>query len=260
MKTPISYYGGKQTMLRHILPLIPEHTTYTEAYAGGAAVYFAKEPASLEIINDINGEIINFYKALKTRYPELKAKINATLYGRQEHDYASMVMNNSRFFNEIERACAFWVMSKMSFASKLNGPFGYDKSKNSMAKKIVNAKEQFTEALSNRLQNTQIECTNALRVIRSRDTDKTFHFVDPPYINSDCGHYSGTFNLMDFQELLEMLSGLQGKFMLTMFPHNMLYEFAGLYNWKVKEVQRTISASKVKRRKQAELIVMNFDL
>lgn len=56
MRTPISYYGGKQTMLKHILPLIPSHKIYTEAFCGGAAVLFAKRPSEAEIINDINME------------------------------------------------------------------------------------------------------------------------------------------------------------------------------------------------------------
>lgn len=54
MRTPISYYGGKQTMLKHIMPLIPAHKIYTEAFCGGAAVLFAKRPAEAEVINDIN--------------------------------------------------------------------------------------------------------------------------------------------------------------------------------------------------------------
>lgn len=61
MRTPISYYGGKQTMLKHIMPLIPAHKIYTEAFCGGAAVLFAKRPAEAEVINDINMELTNFY-------------------------------------------------------------------------------------------------------------------------------------------------------------------------------------------------------
>ena len=48
MKTPISYYGGKQTLLKHILPLIPDHKLYTEAFCGGCAVLFAKASAECE--------------------------------------------------------------------------------------------------------------------------------------------------------------------------------------------------------------------
>jgi DNA adenine methylase len=257
LKTPISYYGGKQMMLRHLLPLIPEHNVYTEAFAGGAALYFAKDPAEVEVINDINGNLVNFYRVLKTEFIPLKKRIDGTLHSREEHEYAQIVYDFPRFFNQIERAWALWVMSKQSFASKLNGPWGYDKKTNSVPKKIQFAKDAFTIEFSKRLEQTQIESTDALRIIRSRDTPETFHFVDPPYINSDCGHYAG-YNLADFQNLLELLISVQGKFMLTMFPHPYLDEMINQYCWKVKEVERTISASKTSRRKQKELIVMNY--
>ena len=72
MKTPISYYGGKQTLLKHILPLIPKHKLYTEAFCGGAAVLFAKRPADGEVINDISMDITNFYWMAKVYYRDLK--------------------------------------------------------------------------------------------------------------------------------------------------------------------------------------------
>ena len=75
LKTPISYYGGKQNMLQHILPLIPEHKIYTETFFGGGAVFFAKEKADSEIINDTNASVINFYKVCKTNFDALKLKI-----------------------------------------------------------------------------------------------------------------------------------------------------------------------------------------
>lgn len=85
MKTPITYYGGKQTLLKHILSLIPEHSVYTETFCGGAAVLFAKKPVPCEVINDINAEIINFYWMAKCYYPELKAEIDKTLHSRALH-------------------------------------------------------------------------------------------------------------------------------------------------------------------------------
>ena len=73
LKTPISYYGGKQMLLKHILPLIPEHTLYTEAFCGGCAVLFAKPPVPCEVINDTNTELVNFYRVAQTQYAALKA-------------------------------------------------------------------------------------------------------------------------------------------------------------------------------------------
>jgi DNA adenine methylase len=157
----------------------------------------------------------------------------------------------------VTRARALWLLSKQSFASKLDGSWGYDKARKTVSKKIQNAKDAFTIELSERLEQTQIECTDALRIISSRDTINAFHFVDPPYINSDCGHYKG-YTQDDFEELLQLLVKVKGKFMLTMFPHELLHTYINKCGWTVKEIERTISASKTKRRKQKELIVMNY--
>lgn len=70
-------------MIKDILPLIPEHNTYTEAFAGGAAVLFAKDPARINVINDLNGEIVNFYRTVVTDFDALKAEIMQTLHSRE---------------------------------------------------------------------------------------------------------------------------------------------------------------------------------
>jgi site-specific DNA-adenine methylase len=70
MRTPLSYYGGKQQLASRILGMIPEHHVYCEPFCGGAAIFFSKEPSGVEIINDTNGEIINFYEVLaETKFP-----------------------------------------------------------------------------------------------------------------------------------------------------------------------------------------------
>lgn len=259
MKTPISYYGGKQTMLKHMEPLVPNHLVYTEAFCGGAALYWAKKPADIEVLNDINGNLINFYRVLKSRFNELSEKIDSTLHSREMFDFACIVYDYPNFFDPITRAWALWVKSKMGFASMLDGSFGYDKTSNSMCKKLESSKQSFTRSLQKRIERTQIECTNALQVIESRDCPEAFHFIDPPYINSDCGHYTDTFNLMNFEELLTLCGTLKGKFMLTMFPHDVLKEYIDRHGWHLVAIERTISVSTVNRRKQEEWIVMNYE-
>ncbi|MBI9052471.1 MAG: DNA adenine methylase [Bacteroidales bacterium] len=257
-KTPITYYGGKQLLLRHILPLIPEHEIYTEAFAGGAAVFFAKDPAKVEVINDINAELINFYQVFKRNSKELHQEIDATIHSRNLHVFARFIYTYPEHFTKVKRAWALWYLSKSSFASRLDGSFGYDKTKNQTSKKILNSKEYaLAETIAHRLENTQIESTDALKIIKSRDTSKAFHFTDPPYIGTDCGHYCG-YTEEEFIRLLKLLETIEGKFMLTMFPNETLTGFVIRNNWKVVEVERTISAAKTSRRKQIELIVMNY--
>ena len=206
-------------MLKHILPLIPEHKLYTEAFCGGAAVFFAKEPAEGEVINDINMHLVNFYNTLQLDYDALKAKIDS--------------------------------------ASMLDGAFGYDFG-GGMPKKLRNAKEEFCEQLADRLEQVTIESRHAFEVIETYDGPTTFHFVDPPYVNSDCGHYEGVFGDADLGRLLDLLEQVQGKFMLTMFPHGLIEAYAQRNGWTIHRIERFISASKTSRRKQEEWMVCNY--
>lgn len=184
MRTPISYYGGKQTMLKHILPLIPRHRIYTEAFCGGAAVLFAKRPAEAEVINDINMELTNFYWCAQVYYSDLKREIDKTLHSRDIHAHAAHINQYPQFFSPVERAWAVWALCKMSFASMMGGAFGYDFG-GVMPKKLRNAKDDVTERLCQRLEHVTIENRNALDVVACYDAPDAFHFVDPPYINSD---------------------------------------------------------------------------
>ena len=85
MKTPVTYWGGKQQLASKILSLMPPHEKYDEPFFGGGAVFFAKEPVGVEFINDINGEMVNFYKTLKRKFAELKDEVDCTLHSEFQH-------------------------------------------------------------------------------------------------------------------------------------------------------------------------------
>lgn len=257
MKTPISYYGGKQTMLKHIMPLIPPHRLYTEAFCGGASVLFAKRPADCEVINDLNRGLVNFYLVAKKYYPMLKTEIDGTLHCSDQHAHALHINAYPEFFSPAQWAWAVWALSKLSFASMQDGSFGYDRG-GTVALKVHNAADEFTSRLCDRLRNVTIENDDALAVLRRYDCPEAFHFVDPPYIGSDCGHYEGMFGAADMDALLELLVGLRGRFMLTMFPYAPIEAFASRHEWVIHRIERTISASKDNRRKQEEWIVCNY--
>lgn len=258
MRTPITYYGGKQTMLPHILPLVPSHEIYTEAFCGGAALFFAKEPVRAEIINDLNLDLVNFYNVVQCDFESLKELIDRTLHSRDVHAHARHILQYPSFFIPVERAWAVWACSKMGFASKLDGSFGYDR-RGTQTKKLRNAKDNFTHELCYRLEHATIESRDALQVIESYDTPDAFHFVDPPYVDTNCGHYTDMFGRRELQDLLEVLSQVQGKFMLTGFPDEDIQRYADKHGWHIHKVERTISASRTKRRKQEEWMVVNYE-
>lgn len=242
LKTPISYYGGKQNLVKTILPIIPEHNLYCEPFVGGGAVFWSKNKSNVEVINDTNRELINFYEICQNNFIELEKKIRISLHSRSLHRDAKVINENPHMFDKIDRAWAVWVLSTQSFSAMLDGSWGYDVKKNTTSKKITNKRDSFSEELSIRLQNVQIESTDALRIINSRDRVDSFFYVDPPYYNSDCGHYDG-YTIDDFERLLQLLSKLEGKFLLSSYPSPILKEYTKANGWHTFSIEQTVSVA-----------------
>ena len=258
LKTPIVYYGGKQGMLKHIRPLIPGHTLYCEPFAGGAAVFFDKQPVKVNVINDLNGELINFYKTVVSDYDALRKEIQKTLHCRNQHQHAWYIYNNPDYFDNVQRAWAVFMLSKMGFAGQLSNSFGFDKSEGRHARKMRNISDAINEDLKVLLQQSTLECDDAFAIIKRYDCSHAWFFLDPPYVGSDMGHYSGMFNEKSLAQLLDICVELKGKFMLTMYPHERIKEYADSHGWIIHKVERTVTASKTTRRKQEEWLICNY--
>jgi DNA adenine methylase len=259
--TPITYYGGKQKLISTILPLFPKHNLYAEPFIGGGAIFWAKKNSPVEVINDTNRELINFYETCKNDFVDLEKMIRISLHSRSLHSDAKVINENPHMFTRIQRAWSIWVLASQGFASMLDGTWGYDKSKNTTSKKISNKRASFTEELAIRLQNVQIECTDALRIILSRDQEESFFYCDPPYFNSDCGHYDG-YSKQDFEMLLQTLSKIKGKFLLSSYPSELLKEYKEAYGWFQHSVEQevTVANNNGKRKAKIEVMTANYDL
>jgi DNA adenine methylase len=97
LKTPISYYGGKQNMLKHS-SISSEHKIYIEPFFGGGSLFWAKEPAKCEVINDVNMNLVNFYQVLKNKGKQLETKIKDTLHSRETYKKAMLIYDCPRLF------------------------------------------------------------------------------------------------------------------------------------------------------------------
>lgn len=258
MKTPLTYYGGKQQLAAKIVSLIPEHRIYVEPFVGGGAVFFAKQPSEVEVINDINSELVNFYAMAQRDFGLLEQEIRISLHSRDLHRRAAVIYENPDMFDPLKRAWAVWVLANMSYGGKLDGSFGYDRS-GTTSKKIANKRESFTEEIAIRLQRVQIECADALRIIRSRDTPETFVYADPPYVGTDQGHYDG-YTDEDFEALLEVLDSMEGKFLLSSYPSEQLAMHVEAKHWHTIELNMALpmSANSIKPRRKIEALTANY--
>lgn len=256
-RTPISYYGGKQTMLKYILPLIPEHQIYTKAFFGGGAVFWAKEPSQTEIINDFNANVYNFYQVLKTDFETLKTLVENSVISKECYKSALVVYHSPYIFSPIQRAWAFWYATNFGFSNQIgniricNTP----KYVNGLKNKI----DRFVDEYSARLQHTQIENDDACKIIKLRDTEDTFHYIDPPYVGANQGHYGG-YTQEHFEELLITLSQCKGKFLLSSYHNEALTTFVKEFGWYQKEITLHLGSSKTKGKKRVEVLTANYPI
>ncbi len=258
MKTPISYYGGKQSLASAILGLIPAHTTYCEPFFGGGAVFFMKTKSEVEIINDLNQFVVNFYRQAKACFPALQERIQSTPHARQLYRDAMVMYDNPHLFNDLDRAWAFWILCNQGYASKI-GAWAFRTSGNSCEKKTMTAKARLaTGELVTRLDLVQIECTDALYLLRLRDLDTTFFYLDPPYFNSNMGHYGG-YTEADFESLLQACSKLHGKFLLSSYPSDLLSRYTSEHGWHTIQVVDQVRASS-KRKQKIEVLTANYPI
>lgn len=261
LRTPISYYGGKQKLASIIVSKMPVHNLYCEPFVGGAAVFFAKAPSNVEVINDTNTELINFYRVAKNRFHELQSLVSVTLHSRQLHDDAWVIYNKPHLFDEVRRAWAVWVLSTQSFSAMLDGSWGFDKSKDTTTRKIGNKRDEFVADIAIRLQHAQIECADAIYIIKSRDTEASFFYCDPPYYNSDCGHYDG-YSKEDYESLLSTLASIKGKFLLSSYPSELLKRYVKEHGWHqwCTEQNVSVAAKSGYQKRKIEVLTSNYPL
>src|SRR5438270_9521145 len=120
MAGPLSYIGGKNRLAKRLLEIFPEHTTYVEAFAGGAQVFFHKEPSKVEVLNDLDGEIVNFYRVCQLHYEELLRYFRFAVVSREWFDL--LKSTDPRTLTDVQRAARYFYLLKGSFASLVVRP------------------------------------------------------------------------------------------------------------------------------------------
>lgn len=239
MKTPISYYGGKQNLVKDILPLFPKHIQYVEPFTGGGALFFAKPPSKNEVINDLNGWVTNFYRTAKTNFSELQKLIQGTAHSEIDHKKSSEILKTGNG-SDLEIAWALWVQTNLSFGHTIFGGFAF--SEGGQGKSSANKRDGFTEKYLQRLRNVEIFQRDAVDLIKLKDSENTFFYCDPPYVDSDCGHYEG-YTKEDFINLLETLSQIKGKFLLSSYPSEHLFSFREKHGWASKDIKKVLQVT-----------------
>lgn len=247
MKPPFAYYGGKQRIIKKILLYIPQHEVYAEPFAGSATMFFAKpDPPEkiksryIEAINDINSEVYNFFVILRDRPEELYHLIEHSLYSQEEHRKAKQYNGD----DDLLRAYYFYINISQSYLNVLNKGWGTSLYIN-LVKHYKNKKEILPKC-TERIKSCHIANEDALRFIERWDSPRTFFYCDPPYPNSDQGHYSG-YTQEDFERLIDALDKAEGSFILSCFHNDAVPK-----EWQKVEIEAAYGASKFENGKRVK--------
>ena len=208
---PICYVGGKRRLAPALIRRFPPHVTYVEPFAGGAQVFFHKPPSSVEVLNDLDGEVVNFLRICQAHPDELVRCLQHVVPSRRLH--ALYAQQDPETLTDVQRAARFLYLQKNSFGGRRRRQsyhYCVTKPSNFNTTRLPALIQRTAE----RLASVQLECLPYGEILTRYDRPTTFFYLDPPYVGRDLYR----FNMRDdeFATLAERLAKIEGRFLLSL--------------------------------------------
>ncbi len=258
MRTLLRYPGSKQRIAPWIIDQMPKHHSYLEPYFGGGAILFNKEPSRIETVNDLDDDVINFFRVIQDpgARDELIHWVVLTPYARAEYDEA--FPENMCELDPVERAKNFLIRSGMGFGFRMNEKTGWKRDiyarEAAYAVRYWNDLPEIITNVSHRLKMVQIEHRPAIEIIKSFNHNNVLIYADPPYVMSTrCRkQYTHEMTDQDHVELLETLLLHTGPVILSGYDSDLYNNY--LSGWR----KISTPARAEKSRPRTEVLWMNY--
>lgn len=256
MNAILKYPGAKWRIANWIIEHIPEHHSYVEPYFGSGAVFFNKSPSNIETINDIDGDVVNFFRVVRESVDELAYKIFMTPYARAEYERSYEGSEKT----DIDKAVAFCIKINMSHGYRCNAKSGWKNDvqgrERSYAVQVWNKLPEIIMQAAARLKEVQIEQRPALDIIKRFNHPKCLIYCDPPYLletRNSSKQYNFEMSDKDHEDLLNTVLESKSKIIISGYE-------SGLYNDALKNWRKKTGYSLTQSlRKAKEVIWMNYD-
>lgn len=261
MSLPLAFPGSKANLAPWLIRHFPSHHTYVDVFGGSAAVLLSKQPSSVEVYNDINSDLAQFFRVLRNpaQAEELRRRLRLTPHSREEFQNALTDLEG----DPVERARRFFVRSRQSFSGLGTFSVGARNSKwsycvtesaggmSARTRKWLSAVEAL-EAAAERFRTVQVEHLDFADLIPRYDRPDTLFFADPPYLHSTrvrldlYGKHE--LSVERHRELAEMLRGIQGMAVVCGYPSPEYEEFYAGWTALSKEVAKSTPVAHTDRR------------
>jgi DNA adenine methylase len=252
MVGPLSYIGGKNRLAKKIISILPEHITYVEPFAGGAQVLFHKSPSNVEVLNDLDFDVVNFFRVCQWHYEEFVRYLRFCLASRKLHDLH--LATNPATLTDIQRAGRFFYLQKNSFGGlilKQKFHYGVTQPSNYNPERIP----EIIEQTHRRLARVQIESLPYDQVMEKYDRPTTLFYLDPPYWERKL--YKFNFSESDFHNLEARMQEIKGKCILSLDDRPEVRELFGRF--RLEPIELKYTAKRNTKPLHKELLILNFD-
>ncbi len=256
----ITFMGGKQRLVKHLLPLIPTHEVYCEVFGGGAALLLNKPPSPTEVYNDIDGNLINLFEVVRDQPEDFAKHCHGLYYSRQLYEeWRKPILGRDGILpnDRVERAARYFYVIRSAFFGQPTKGWRFALGRSNEAERIRNIAGQ-VNTIATRLSRIYIEHLDFRRCIRNWDSPDTFFFLDPPYPNTV--PYLHPFTDTDHEDLAAILRRVEGKWLLT---YNNVALVRKLYSgYHMQRVRQPLAAYKTRpgeaRPRWTQLIIRNY--
>ncbi len=253
------WFGGKKHIARAIIGRIEAipHNCYAEPFVGMGGVFLRRraKPKS-EVINDRNGEIVNLFRACREHPGELARQFRWVLSSREE--FRRLVRVEPETLTDIQRAARFAYLQRLSFGGKPAhdiSPGQMGSNAHHPARLRAERMQRLIAAAHQRLQGVQVECLDWAAFIRRYDRPWTLFYIDPPYWGHENDYGKGIFSRGDFLAMAELLSNIEGRFILSLNDRPEVRELFG--GFEIETVSTRYSANARATRRVDELLIGN---
>jgi len=252
------YQGGKRNLARRICALIDatEHDGYAEPFIGMGGIFLrrATKP-SMEVINDISGDVATFFRVLQEHYPYFLDMLRWRIASRAE--FERLLALPPERLTDLQRAARFLYLQRLAFGGKIVGrSFGVDSKAG--ARFNIAKLEPMLADIHERLAGVVIEQLPFARFIERYDRPGMLFYLDPPYFGGEGDYGAGVFDRADFERLAVVLGAARGRFILSINDRPEIRETFSAFEMKPVETTYTIATAHGGPKRVGELIISNY--
>lgn len=248
----IPWIGGKRRLADRIIPQFPPHKCYVEVFAGGAALYFMRPPAEVEVINDVNGELVNLYRVVKNHLEEFVRQFKYALSSRDVFKWLQQTPPHT--LTDIQRAARFFYLQQQAFGGKVEGQT-WGTATTAPPVNLLRIEENLSAAHL-RLTGAYIENLDWYECMERYDRPHTLFYLDPPYWET--AGYGVEFDFEQYEKMAELMSRLKGKAILSLNDHPDIRRVFGRFQMDTTGINYIVGGGG-KGVERSELIIYSWD-